>query len=99
MLFTIVANYPITYVLNVFFLIILSLRTKCHCLSLPVKFLEQKILSSCISAAVQSNDPVNILGSMGKDQGKLMYPCSLKIDDHGDIYIVDEGMSQTALSF
>ena len=30
---------------------------------------------------------------MGKDQGKLMYPCSLKIDESGDIYIVDEGMS------
>lgn len=28
---------------------------------------------------------------MGKDEGKLMYPCSLKIDSEGDLYIVDEG--------
>lgn len=60
-------------------------------LTILVKFLDHKILSSCISAAVLSNDPVNIIGVMGKDQGKLMYPCSLKIDINGDIYIVDEG--------
>jgi len=49
------------------------------------------VTSSCVSMAVQSNDPVNVIGSVGKDDGKLMYPCSLKIDDHGDLYIVDEG--------
>ena len=58
---------------------------------ITVKFLDKVILSSCISTAVLSNDPVQILGSMGKDEGKLMYPCSLKIDGEGDLYIVDEG--------
>lgn len=56
-----------------------------------MKFLGRVIHSSCISTAVLSNDPVQILGSMGKDEGKLMYPCSLKIDQEGDLYIVDEG--------
>lgn len=58
---------------------------------LTVKFLDHKIQNSCITTAVLSNDPVDILGSMGKDEGKLMYPCSLQVDDHGDIYVVDEG--------
>ncbi|XP_067934406.1 tripartite motif-containing protein 2-like [Watersipora subatra] len=56
-----------------------------------VKFLNYKITSACVSTAVRSNDPVNTLGSMGKEVGKLMYPCSLKIDEEGTIYIVDEG--------
>ncbi|KAF6030570.1 hypothetical protein EB796_011107 [Bugula neritina] len=56
-----------------------------------VQFLGQKILSSCTSVAVLSNDPVQVLGSMGKDEGMLMYPCSLKIDENGAMYVVDEG--------
>lgn len=32
---------------------------------------------------------------MGKDEGKLMYPCSLTADHDGNLYIVDEGTNNT----
>lgn len=64
----------------------------CHDENLSVvKFLGQKIPSSCLTIAVHSNDPQMVIGSMGKDMGKLMYPCSLKIGHDNTIYVVDEG--------